>query len=277
MADKIKLVKIEKKRGGSNFINYNSLHAYKKQWNKAIPFRHIVLKNFLQTEVAEKVALEFPKFNSSDWQIYDNPLEVKKLLNHWNKFGPMTYKLFYYLNSRAFIKKIEPLVGCRLFADFGINGGGLHTHRSGGKLNVHLDYSIHPKLNLERRLNLLIYITKNWKKKWGGHLGLWANHSTKKQPGKLIKQIAPIFNTAVLFDTTQNSWHGLPEKITCPKNVTRNSLAIYYLCEPRDNAVNRGKALFAPYKNQINDPGLLDLIKKRADISQSLKVYGDKK
>ena len=173
MVDKIKLVKIEKKKEESNLINYNSLHAYKKQWNKAIPFRHIVLKNFLQTEVAEKAALEFPKFNSSDWQIYNNALEVKKLLNHWNKFGPMTYKLFYYLNSRAFIKKIEPLVGCRLFADFGINGGGLHTHRSGGKLNVHLDYSIHPKLNLERRLNLLIYITKNWKKKWGGHLGLW--------------------------------------------------------------------------------------------------------
>jgi Rps23 Pro-64 3,4-dihydroxylase Tpa1-like proline 4-hydroxylase len=277
MVDKIKLVKIEKKKEGSNFINYNSFHAYKKQFNKAIPFRHIVLKNFLKTEVAEKVALEFPKFNSSDWQIYNNALEVKKLLNHWNKFGPMTYKLFYYLNSRAFIKKIEPLVGCRLFADFGINGGGLHTHRSGGKLNVHLDYYIHPKLNLERRLNLLIYITKNWKKKWGGHLGLWANDSTKKQPGKLIKQIAPIFKTAVLFDTTQNSWHGLPEKITCPKNVTRNSLAIYYLCEPRDKAVNRGKALFAPYKNQINDPGLLDLIKRRADISQSLKVYGDKK
>ena len=62
-----------------------------------------------------------------------------------------------------------------------------------------------------------------------------------------------------------------------PKNVTRNSLAVYYLCEPRDKAVNRGKALFALYKNQINDPDLLDLVKKRGDISQSSKVYSDKK
>ena len=31
-----------------------------------------------------------------------------------------------------------------------------------------------------------------------------------KAPGDLVKQIAPVFNRAVIFDTTCNSWHGLP-------------------------------------------------------------------
>ena len=260
----------------ASFVSYADLSPYAKQWSEAKPFNHIVLPNFLQKETADKVVAEFPSFDSSDWRIYNNAIEVKKLLNHWDKFGPTTYQLFQYLNSSAFLRKIEPLVGCELFADFGLNGGGLHTHRSGGKLNTHLDYSIHPKLRLERRVNLLIYITPNWKEEWGGMLGLWDKHPTKHAPGELIKQIPPLFNTAVLFDTTQNSWHGLPEPITCPESITRNSLAVYYLCRPREKADERGKAFFAPYKDQIDDPEVLELIKKRSSVSESASVYGDK-
>jgi len=259
-----------------SLLTYTDLSPYVAQWNEAKPFNHLVLPNFLKTDIAENVAAEFPRFDSNDWRIYNNAIEVKKLLNHWDKFGPTTYQLFQYLNSTAFIKKIEPLVGCELFADFGLNGGGLHTHRSGGKLNTHLDYSIHPKLKLERRLNLLIYITPDWKEEWGGTLGLWAKHPSNNAPGDLIKEITPLFNTAVLFDTTQNSWHGLPEPITCPENITRNSLAVYYLCRARQGADERGKALFAPYKDQINDPNVIELIKKRSSVFESASVYGDK-
>jgi hypothetical protein len=80
-----------------------------------------------------------------------------------------------------------------------------------------------------------------------------------------------------LFDTTQNSWHGLPEPITCPPNVTRNSLAIYYLCEPRQAAVDRSRALFVPHKEQSNDEKVLELIKKRSGVNTSASVYVDKK
>jgi Rps23 Pro-64 3,4-dihydroxylase Tpa1-like proline 4-hydroxylase len=81
----------------------------------------------------------------------------------------------------------------------------MHAHKAGGKLNTHLDYSVHPKLGLERRLNLLIYITQNWSHSWGGELGLWAVSKDGKGPGDLISTISPNFNKAVLFDTTQNS------------------------------------------------------------------------
>ena len=163
-----------------------------------------------------------------------------------------------------------------MYPDFGLNGGGLHTHRSGGKLNAHLDYSLHPKLRLERRLNLLIYLTPDWKTEWGGDLGLWNHDEEYKKPKNLISTISPQFNRAVLFDTTQNSWHGLPDPIQCPPEVTRNSLAVYYLCDPRSEAEDRSRALFVPHKEQENDPDVLELIRKRSNVQTSKSVYKKK-
>lgn len=259
------------------FIDGLDFASHKKDWDDAEPFSHIVLDNFLCEEVAQQVAREFPQSDSSIWRDYCNAIEVKKLTNHWDAFGPMTYRLFHFLNSKPFVQQLESLTGCALFADFGLNGGGLHSHKRGGKLNAHLDYSIHPKLRLERRINVLIYVTPNWKEEWGGLLGLWDKHPQKDAPGRLVKSIVPAFNRAVIFDTTQNSWHGLPEPITCPESVTRNSLAVYYMCLPRAETPGRGKALFAPHKDQENNPEILDLIEKRSRIETASSVYGDKK
>jgi Rps23 Pro-64 3,4-dihydroxylase Tpa1-like proline 4-hydroxylase len=259
----------------TNYLSEVNLENYKEEWIESKPFNHIVIDNFLSKYIAEAVAIEFPDFDSDSWRLYNNSLEIKKLLNHWDKFGPETYKLFNYLNSEKFISQLEIFTGCDLFADFGLNGGGLHAHKRGGKLNTHLDYSIHPKLKLERRLNLLIYVTPNWQDEWGGFLGLWGKNNTKNGPGELVKSIAPMFNRAVIFDTTQNSWHGLPEPINCPESVSRNSLAVYYLCNPRQGALERGKALFAPTKEQESDLEVLSLIEKRSQVSSAPDVYGD--
>ena len=44
-----------------------------------------------------------------------------------------------------------------------------------------------------------------------------------QKPGDLVKSIEPIFNRAVIFDTTQNSWHGLPIPLTCPDGESRET------------------------------------------------------
>lgn len=259
----------------NNFSSYSNFSTFAKEWREAKPFSHITLPNFLNKDVANAVASEFPDLESSDWRIYNNALEIKKTLNHWDKFGPNTYQVFEYLNSSSFVSGIESLVECELFPDFGLNGGGLHSHKRGSKSNVHLDYSIHPKLKLERRINLLIYMTPNWKEAYGGALELHAKHPDRDAPGELVKMIFPMFNTALLFDTSQESWHGLPEPIMCPEKITRNSLAVYYLSEPRENTTQRGKALFYPHKDQIDDPEVIELIRKRSSVIEAAKVYGD--
>jgi Rps23 Pro-64 3,4-dihydroxylase Tpa1-like proline 4-hydroxylase len=254
-----------------NKIDYQKLQ---QQFLSSEPFNHVVIDNFFEKEFALKLEKDFPDFNDKSWYHYDNPIEHKKAMNHWDKFPKNTYETFSFLNSKTFIDQLEKLTNINeLIPDIGLNGGGWHMHGKGGKLNVHLDYSIHPKLMLERRINIIIYLCKDWQESWGGELGLWSHDEKNNAPKDCIHKISPIFNRAVIFDTTKNSWHGLPEELKCPDNVYRKSLAIYYLSNPRKEASKRGKALFAPYKDQVNDPKILELIQKRSNIYSAKDVY----
>jgi hypothetical protein len=254
----------------SDHVNFLNL---RKQFKAAGPFNHVVIDNFFEEDTAERLVEEFPEFDSDSWHEYLNPIEIKRTCNNWNVFPERTYQVFNYLCSREFTDEISKLTGGKLHPDPGLNGGGWHTHRESGKLNTHLDYSIHPKLKLERKLNIIIYISKGWRPEWGGNLGLWEHNEPDNSCGELIKTVDCIFNRAVIFDTTQNSWHGLPDPIVCPKSKTRNSLAAYYTCEPSDAAPKRDKALYTPCRGQEEDDNILNLIKLRSDSSTSASVY----
>ena len=214
----------------------------------------IVLDNFLPDP--DKVAAEFPDFYSDVWLEYNSPIEVKKTCNNWNVFGPETYKTFSWLLSQGFADYLGELFGVELVGDVGLHGGGLHTHARGGKLNVHLDYDIHPKLDLQRYLNLIIYLTPDWKPEYGGNLGFWDD------PETLIETVFCKYNRAVIFETA-GQWHGLPSPITCPEGVTRNSIAVYYLTNPV-NPTDRKRALFVPSADQVGNPEIEQLCRSRA-------------
>ena len=234
-------------------------------WNEK-PFPHVVIDNFFVKEVAEVLAKEFPAPGSQTFSaIYNNPIEIKQTGNHWDKFPPMTYKAFFYLSSHDFTSFLEEKLNStkRIYADYGLHGGGYHTHPTGGKLNVHLDYSIHPKLGLQRKYNIIVYINPNYQPGWGGELGLWASDNEK--PTTLEKVVEPVFNRAVLFETT-TGWHGLEVPNKFPEGESRNSLAIYYLVTPDANANPRPRALFAPSKEQENDETILEFIKERVKL-----------
>ncbi len=256
-------------------INKINTKLIKKKFLKAKPFNYVIIDSFWSKKNANLIHKEINKFTLNNTNAhYDNAIEKKLVCNHYDKFDLNLYNAFCFLNSSYFLQIIKNITGIKeVVPDVGLHGGGLHIHPSGGKLNVHKDYSIHPKLKMERRLNLIIYMTKNWKSKWGGELQLWSHDKKKNQPLKLEQNILNKFNRAILFDTTQNSWHGLPNKIKMPKGIMRNSIAIYYLTKPRKKSEQRSKALFSPTENQKNDKRVLNLIKKRANEKLATKTY----
>lgn len=256
-------------------INLKELKLALKSFNKKKPFSYSICENFLEKNLANKIFQEFPNYNYKNfWHEYNNPIEVKKTCNDWNKFTPNIYNLFTVLNSSYFLKLLEKFTSInKLYPDYGLNGGGLHIHKKGGKLNYHLDYSTHPKLNYQRKLNLLIYLTPVWKKSFGGELGFWSHNKKNNCPNKLEKKIMPKFNRAILFDTTQNSWHGLVNPVNTKKNIFRKSLAIYYLSNLTKLTNTRSKALFAPTEKQRGNKKITYLIKKRASSNSAKNVY----
>jgi hypothetical protein len=258
----------------SDFVNWDSVDAQISGYGSHPPFDFVVIDDFFRAEYAQALSHEFPSFDSNAWHGYNSPIEIKKACNNWNVFPQQTYSAFSYLNSQEFVEYLSDklLSGTKIYSDSGLHGGGWHIHKTGGKLNTHLDYSLHPKLGLQRKLNIIIYMNPNWKEEWGGALGFWGNESAEK-PGDLITSVWSKFNRAVIFDTTQNSWHGLPDPIACPHNEARQSLAAYYLCAAGESVDKRGKALFAPTAEQEGDREIMDLIKKRSNTETASSVY----
>ena len=122
---------------------------------------------------------------------------------------------------------------------------------SGGFLKVHADFNRHGGLGLDRRLNVLFYLNRDWDDGWGGQLELW-----DMTMASCVQKISPIFNRLVVFATTDHSYHGLPDPLQCPPGVIRRSLAINYYTNGRPEH-ERSRAHSSLYQRRPGqDPNL---------------------
>lgn len=207
------------------------------------PFDHWIIDDFFNIDVARELSKEFINYDHNELIHYNTWISEKKACNQWDKFPARTYKTFFDLLSSQFVSELTELTGINpIYPDIGLHGGGWHMHGKDGNLSVHMDYSIHPKLNLQRKLNLIIYLEEDYDPAWGGSLQFWSHNNETDKPLKKEKEIAPIFNRAILFDTTQKSWHGFPERINPPKGKLRKSFGVYYLTDITSTAEQRFKA-----------------------------------
>ena len=219
-----------------NFINENILDIEKlgkdknSQYVNASPFPHIVLDNLFKNEVLNNILNEFPNNLDVIGNNFNNKVEKKLSINNTKLLSSETNNFINFLNSQNFINFLQHLTDVKekLIPDPYLIGGGLHELRNEGYLNIHADFNLHPSMKLDRRLNLLIYLNKEWKDKFGGCLELW-----DKDMKNCEKNILPIFNRTVIFSTTDYSYHGNPNKINNPDGNSRKSLAMYYYSNGR--------------------------------------------
>ena len=207
------------------------LNKEKANYLNARPFPNIVLNNFFKNSFLSTVLDEFPDLSKLyGSQNYNVKNEIKFSNKNYDKF-PTTIKSFIdFLNSDTFLSFLQNITSIKekLISDPQLEGGGLHEIKSGGVLKVHTDFNRHPTLDLDRRVNVLIYLNKNWKDSYGGCLELW-----NKNMSMCEKKISPTFNTMVIFSTTDFSNHGHPEPLNCPKDISRKSIALYYFSSGR--------------------------------------------
>lgn len=202
--------------------------AEKYQSNK--PFPHIYFDDFLPSGVAEAAVRDFPNPDQVDWLRHRGVDQHRKLaFDHAEELPAPLRDILIFLNSRPMLNFLEKLTGIQdIFGDPYYNGGGLHQIKPGGSLEVHADYSFHPKLKVDRRINVLVYMNKDWKEEYGGHFELWNRDLTRAE-----HKILPIFNRCAIFSTTSHSYHGHPTPLSCPPDRTRKSIATYYFSNGR--------------------------------------------
>jgi Rps23 Pro-64 3,4-dihydroxylase Tpa1-like proline 4-hydroxylase len=204
--------------------------ALREQYQSASPFPHIALDGLFPDEELERVLSRFPSPQQTQWTHFDNPTEKKLGFHHaTTRIDDHIQRFLWRMNSYPILDFLERLTGIDgLIPDPYFGGGGIHQIERGGFLKVHADFNWHPKLRLDRRLNMLVYLNKDWAEDFGGHLELWDGEM--KQP---VQRILPVFNRTVVFSTTDQSYHGHPMPLNCPAGSTRKSVSLYYYTNGR--------------------------------------------
>jgi Rps23 Pro-64 3,4-dihydroxylase Tpa1-like proline 4-hydroxylase len=193
-------------------------------YKAAQPFPHIVIDDFLPPELLESCIKHLETSAGENGVRFDREQERYKSQYNPDLLSPNLRALFYSFNSRPFIKVLENITGIKgLIPDPFFLGAGLHETTQGGHLSIHADFNHHKPMDLERRINVLIYLNKDWKPEYGGQLELWDKDMANK-----IVEINPIFNRCVIFNTDTYSYHGNPQPVNHPGGIPRRSIALYY-------------------------------------------------
>lgn len=230
-----------------------------------------IIDDFLDIDLANQLSDQFYSYDDERWLTRNHSeFEEKLLSTHWDWYPTVFYKTFFDLTSKEFTDHLEELTGIEgLIADYGLHAGGMHLHASNGRLNLHQDAKLHPKLGLVRKLNLIIYLNKNWQDEWGGELEFW--NDKNGEPGELSFYVEPKFNRAVLFQTDKDFWHGLPEMIAAPNGENRESIAVFYYVKPESEVDMPTRAKFALTDEQKANP---ELVKKSEERMRTAFKYG---
>jgi len=212
------------------------LAEHKLQFSQAQPFSHIVIDNFLDPAFCEALLQEFPGFDRDLARNENGEIGRKAVHQHISRLGPAYRTLDQAVQSSEFLDYVGELTSIpKLLHDPDYFGGGTHENLEGQDLDAHVDFTFHPKLKAHRRLNLIVYLNKEWSPEWGGNIQFHRNPRLEPQEDEIIT-VEPLFNRAVVFETHNHSWHGF-ERIALPderKELSRKSVALYFYTRERE-------------------------------------------
>lgn len=225
--------------------------ALHDRYVSAEPFPHIILDDFIDAGVLRHAAEQWP--DTQGMSYFDRAQErLKFQITPWQFESPRLHSLLAELNSEPMLRFLEKLTGIeKLIADPHYLGGGLHETRQGGHLSVHADFNLHRGLNLQRRINLLVYLNDDWPEEYGGALELWTRDMKECR-----KSALPVMGRAVVFNTDLESFHGVPHPLSCPPGRARRSIALYYYTAPEEGlaAIPSRTTIFKPRPNTADKP-----------------------
>jgi len=243
----------------SDFFQPANLQSLNQQFKLGFPYRHVVIDSFLDPSFANNLSENFPGLDKMS-RNYQGLNEHKSEGAGFENFDPSFTQLREALNTPEFYKALSAITGIEnLYSVEDALGMGVHQGGNGSYLDIHIDFNIHSVRNIHRRINLLIFLNKDWQESYGGMLEMWNTNVTK-----LEKSILPIINRCVIFETNEISYHGY-NKINVPEGITRKSFYGYFYTDLRDGAAGYHDTVFKARPEE----GLIKKVK--TDVKETLK------
>jgi Rps23 Pro-64 3,4-dihydroxylase Tpa1-like proline 4-hydroxylase len=139
-----------------------------------------------------------------------------------NAYDPLLEEAIYAFQDARVLRLVGAITGlAELLPDDSLYAGGISLMAEGHFLNPHLDNSHDMERANYRVLNLLYYVTPDWREEYGGNLELWDGG-----PGKPQRTIHSRFNRLVVMQTDERSWHSVSKVIHAGGN--RCCVSNYY-------------------------------------------------
>jgi len=165
--------------------------------------RHFVIDDFLPEDVAHSIYAAFPK-DGDGFYSRESFREKKRTSAHLDQFEPILGEITHAFQAPEVVELVSEIVGfTQIESDPSLYAGGLSMMFKGDFLNPHIDNSHDAKRDRYRRLNLLYYVSPNWKLENGGNFELW------DEDRKVQKTLVSAFNRLVVMETNKTSWHSV--------------------------------------------------------------------
>ncbi|PIP65239.1 hypothetical protein COW95_02940 [Candidatus Peregrinibacteria bacterium CG22_combo_CG10-13_8_21_14_all_49_11] len=212
-----------------NIVNRTeNTSALSDAFQHARPFPHVVMENFLEEEFCQQLLEEFPSFKKERAIDENGNVGRKAVCTSVRSLGAAFRTLDEMIQSQEFLGMLSRITGISdLLYDPEYFGGGTHENLHGQNMDTHIDFNMHPRYHWHRRLNLLLFLNRDWQPEWGGNFRLFADPDT---PDPTDPSVTPCFNRAAMFATSEYSWHGF-DPIHLPKHEqsrSRKSIALYF-------------------------------------------------
>ena len=130
-----------------------------ERFRLAQPFRHVVIDEFLEAQLAARLLAEFPAFDANLALNENGEVGGKAVFERIRGLGASYSLLDQGIQGREFLDLISAITGIPgLIYDPYCFGGGTHDNRNGQTLDAHVDFNRHPVTHTHRRLNLIVYL-----------------------------------------------------------------------------------------------------------------------
>lgn len=150
----------------------------------------------------------FERFPSTEKMMLKRSIKERKhVAAQMDACDPLVEEAVFAFQDPRVVALVGEITGLRgLEPDSDLYAGGISVMRKGGYLRPHLDNSHDGRQARYRVLNLLWYVTPDWREDYGGSLQLW-DEGPLSEP----RSIPARFNRLVLMATNKHSWHSVNE------------------------------------------------------------------